>query len=272
VRLVALFLVCGAAFTIGAAKQTLPDTSDVSRGIDLARVHLESYYEPDFSRPLRYVNESSLFENDQRVRTPSPGVEWVLEGGASARVTDGRLSLVNDGGHLVFWSTRKFPADFMLEFEVMPSDANSGLGIVFFAASGRDGGGIFDMNQQKRDGVFNKYHSGQLDAYHASYWANRGPANPRGTAHVRKDHGFHLVAVGRDYISGQGRGPHRVRILKMEGRIEVEVNGKLAVRWQDDGESFGRVLGNGFIGLRQMEHTRESSYGKFRVWKARARE
>src|SRR5688572_2233638 len=119
----------------------------------------------------------------------------------------------------------------MLEFDMMPSDANSGLGIVFFAASGRDGDGIFDLKQQKRGGVFEKYHSRQLDAYHASYWANRGPAKPRGTAHIRKNHGFHLVAVGRDFISGQGRGPHRVRILKLEGRIEVEVNGKLAVHW-----------------------------------------
>ena len=116
-RLVSLLAVCGVPFTIGAAKPTLPDTSDASRGIDLAQVHLAPYYEADFSRPLRYVEESSLFENEQRVRTPSASVEWVLEGDASARVTDGRLSLVNDGGHLVFWSTRKFPANFMLEFE-----------------------------------------------------------------------------------------------------------------------------------------------------------
>jgi hypothetical protein len=46
----------------------------------------------------------------------------------------------------------------------------------------------------------------------------------------------------------------------------MEVNGKLSVRWTDDGKAFGPVLRGGLIGLRQMVHTGESRYTHFRVW------
>ena len=138
---------------------------------------------------------------------------------------------------------------------------------MFFAATALDGGSIFDLRQPIRDGVFKRYHTGELNSYHASYWAaTQQDGTSRGTAHLRKNRGFDLVAAGKDFITGQGPGPHRVRVLKVDGRIDVEVDGKLAVRWVDDGRSHGPVLGDGFIGLRQMAHTRECSYTEFKVW------
>jgi hypothetical protein len=41
----------------------------------------------------------------------------------------------------------------------------------------------------------------------------------RGSAHIRKNHGFQLVSQRRNFITGAGPGPHRVRALKPGGRI-----------------------------------------------------
>lgn len=246
-------------------KKTLPDTSDASHGLDLSKLKLETLYEADFKQPLKLVKEAELFAGDKRSPVPA-GVDWVLEGEAEARTENGKLVLQNKSGHLVCWQTREFPADLLVEFAMSPIDSNKGLAIVFFAARGRDGGGIFDASQPRRDGMFKNYHSRDLDCYHTSYWACGSTGEARGTAHIRKNQGFHLVAVGKDFIAGQGAGPHQVRILKLGSNITVEVDGKIAVQWQDDAE-FGPVLGAGRVGLRQMGHVDECRYSYFKVSK-----
>jgi type 1 glutamine amidotransferase len=244
------------------------DTSDETRGLDLSRLKLESLYETDFTGPLKFVKETDLFTDGKRTRLPT-GVDWVLEGKASARIENGRLVLKNDASHLVFWNTREFPADMLIEFGVSPADPNNGLNIVFFAAKGRDGGSIFDMSQPLRDGEFKTYHSGEINNYHVSYWAITPTGEARGTANIRKNHGFHLVSMGNDLIAGQGAGPHRIRILKLGNQITVEANGKIEVRFEDDGKTFGPVWKEGRVGLRQMQHTGQCSYTHFKVWAAK---
>lgn len=277
--LLCLFVSAAIAFAADAGKTLsikagrgktieMPDTSDATRGLDLSKLKLELLYESDFSKPLKFVKEAALFTDGKRVRKPE-GVDWVLEGKASARVENGRLFLKNDAGHLVFWNTREFPADLLIECSVSPVDSNKGLNIVFFAARGRAGESIFDPGQPMRDGEFKTYHSGAINCYHTSYWAIDPQGEARGTSHIRKNHGFHLVAMGRDFIAGQGAGPHRIRILKLGNRITVEANGKIEVRWEDDGKTFGPVLKEGHIALRQMSHTGECSYTHFKVWAAR---
>lgn len=266
----ALLLAALLSPAMAADPAPLPDTSDAGRGLDLSALKLAPLYEADFQKPLRLVKEADLFADGQRVRQPDEA-EWVLEGQASAGTRDGRLHLVNEGGHLVCWNTQLFPADLLLEFGVVPVDANQGLNIVFFAATGRGGGGIFGKDQPFRDGIFKTYHSGGLDSYHVSYWATHASGAARDTAHIRKNHGFHLVSQGRDFITRAGPGPHRVRVLKLGGRIEVEVNGKLSVRWTDDGQTHGPVLKGGLIGLRQMLHTQACGYTHFKVWSATAK-
>jgi len=243
----------------------MPDTSDESRGLDLSRLKLGPLYETDFSRPLKFVKETDLFTDGKRTRLPD-GVDWVLEGKASARIENKRLVLKNDASHLVFWNTREFPSDMLVEFGVSPADPNNGLNIVFFAAKGRDGGSIFDLSQPMRDGEFRTYHSGEINCYHVSYWAITSTGEARGTANIRKNHGFHLVSMGSDLIAGQGPGPHRIRILKLGNKITVEANGKIEVRFEDDGKTFGPVWKEGRIGLRQMQHTGQCSYTHFKVW------
>jgi hypothetical protein len=56
-----------------------------------------------------------------------------------------------------------------------------------------------------------------------------------------------------------------VRILKIGPDIAIEVSGKIAVHWKDDGTAFGPVLGDGLVGLRQMAHTGECRYTDFKV-------
>jgi len=248
----------------------LPDTSDASRGLDLAPLRTALVYEADFSKPLRFATEDSLFDGDKRARSPE-GVDWVLEGKARAWVAEGRLHLKNESDHLVFWNTREFPADFLLEFGVSPANPNCGLAIVFFAAKGAKGESLFHLDQPRRAGLFVKYTNGPLNSYHTSYWATRETGEPRGTAHIRKNSGFHLVAMGKDFVAGQGAGPHRIRILKVGGKIQVEANGKMAVAWQDDGKTFGPVLAGGLIGLRQMAYSQECSYTHLKVWEVKGR-
>lgn len=256
---------------IQTGKKTIemPDTSAPARQLDLARYELKLLCEADFSKPLNVVKEASLFQNGQRVRQPA-GAEWVLEGQASAFTTNGLLHLRNEGSHLVCWNTREFPASFLLEFAVAPTNVNLGLNIIFFAAKGKNGESIFDVSQPLRAGEFKTYHSGALNCYHVSYWAVDPAGKERGTTHFRKNAGFHLVAAGRDFIAGQGPGPHRVRLLKVGPHLTLEVNGKISCEWEDDAK-LGPVPQGGLIGLRQMEHTGESTYAGFKVWSVQPR-
>ena len=129
-----------------------------------------------------------------------------------------------------------------------------------------DGGSPFELGLPKRAGKFGEYIRGGLQCYHCSYWATvRGIL--RRTANLRKNPGFAMPAVGIDRIGGTGPGPHRVRLLKVGGRIQLETQGRLALVFEDDGNTHGPKLGDGYIGLRQMAHSRRVSYTHFKVWK-----
>ncbi|NQT13592.1 MAG: DUF1961 family protein, partial [Planctomycetes bacterium] len=93
----------------------------------------------------------------------------------------------------------------------------------------------------------------------------------RRTANVRKNFGFYLVGCGIDRIAGRGPGPHRVRVLKVGGKLRVETAGRIAAAFDDDGAAYGPVRGSGAVGLRQMGHTHRASYTHFRVWKVEPR-
>jgi hypothetical protein len=162
---------------------------------------------------------------------------------------------------VVVWSTRTFPEDFLLEFEISPSHSDNGLAIVFFSATGEGGNSIFGLNQPPRLGIFNNYIHGKIDCYHVSYWAG-----VRQYSNMRKNRGFKLVATGDDHIAFRGPGPHKVRVLKVGGDIQVEVNSEIAITYVDDGEEHGPIRGTGKIGLRTMAHSELVTYDDFQVW------
>ena len=80
------------------------------------------------------------------------------------------------------------------------------------------------------------------------------------------------MSCGIDRIAGEGPGPHRVRVLKVGGKLRVEARGRIAAAFDDDGSTYGSVWGSGAIGLRQMGHTHRASYTHFKVWKVQPRD
>jgi len=238
--------------------------------LDLSPYKLDLIYEADFTQPLNVAMEDELFDGDRRVRLPE-GKEWVFEGPGKAWTDGGQLHLETfkpeAAGHVVLWNTRAFPANFLLEFGMSPKDSNCGLNILFFCARSRDGGSVFDLELPKRAGEFKNYHSGALNNYHISYWACDAVGGHRRTANLRKNFGFYLPTCGPDHIAGHGAGPHRVRLLKVGGKIRLETRDALSVAFDDDGATYGPIWGDGYIGLRQMGHTHRASYSHFKVWK-----
>ena len=246
-------------------------------GLDLRKLQLESVYNADFQQPLEVIHENRLFDGNRRLPLPEKA-EWILEGPGRAWCEEGSLHLRSDRpedkGHVVLWNRHDFPANFLLEFGLSPQNSQRGLNILFFSTTARNGiGSPFHPTLPRRDGVFKAYHSGELDGYHLSYWASAAPGNgiPRRTANLRKNRGFHLIGCGDDRITGMGPGPHRIRVLKVGGQIQIEVNGKLALTHHDKGQTHGPTLGAGAIGLRQMSHTVQARYTHFQVWRVSQR-
>ena len=203
---------------------------------------------------------------------PAEVKDWRLEGGKSVSIADGKLVLESESGkatnanHLVCWLTREMPADFLLEFSVRPQDRKVGLNIVFFNARGIHGESIFDPSLAPRNGLFKQYHSGDLNNYHISYWAG-----DRGTANVRKNQGFHLVAVGKDLVnSAPADAFQTVRLYKHGGTIRLMVDGVVSVAFDDDGKAWGPAWNHsGWIGLRQMAHTIRCEYDHLKIYPLR---
>ena len=121
------------------------------------------------------------------------------------------------------------------------------------------------------DGVFANYTNGGIDCYHTSYWATNPEGSPRRTANLRKNYGFHLLASGDDRIAGRA-GPQRVRLLKVGGAIRLETNGEMSLAFDDDGTTYGAILHDGLIGLRQMAYTGEAAYSSLRLWQIKPRQ
>jgi hypothetical protein len=155
------------------------------------------------------------------------------------------------------------PTDFVLEFTVRPQNRQEGLNIIFFSTRGAGGKDIFDPTLAPRTGVFRQYHSSDLNGYHISYWAGA-----RGTANVRKNAGFALVATGPDRIIDAAPNAFQVvRVYKRGGTIRLMVDDIISVAWDDDGRTHGPVWNHrGWIGLRQMGHTVRCEYDDLKVF------
>ena len=198
--------------------------------------------------------------------------DWKLEGGKRKSIASERLVLESDPGgpkptatdnHLVCWLTKEMPADFLLEFKVRPQDRKNGLNIVLFNARGLHGESIFDSALKPRSGIFAQYHSGDLNNYHISYWAGE-----RGTANVRKNAGFHLVATGKDLVfPSTAESFQTIHLYKRGGTIRLMVDDVIEVAFDDDGKTYGPVCTHtGWIGLRQMAHTIRCEYDDLKVF------
>ncbi len=200
-----------------------------------------------------------LYEN--KLNSPECVENFVMEGDGAVSFPQGRMRLESlrdpeegQKANLVFWCPEDFPADISIEWDFWPI-REPGLCIMFFAAKGRNGEDLFDPSLQKRTGEYDLYHHGDINAYHISYFRRRWPEERAfHTANLRKSYGFHLVAQGADPIPSvmDADAPYHIKIVKFSGRISFYINELLIFDWQDDGKTFGPVLGGGKIGFRQM--------------------
>ena len=244
-----------------------------SEGMDLSELELVEIFSLGKLDGIEIVNERDLFEGDVRTKFP-PVDSFVLEGNGRVEVgPDRSLNLQTAEGsndnHIVLWLPGKYPGNFLLEYDFQPNDDREGLHIVFFAASGQGQDGIHDLSRKKRDGIFSKYFAGDIDCYHASVFSafkGSGFGDLRLSANLRKNSGFHLLAMGNDRIGGFGAGFHRIRIKKIGGIIEIETDGIFSLRYHDEGRTFGPALESGSIGLRLMGHSHGATIRNLKVF------
>ncbi|MEM1115214.1 MAG: DUF1961 family protein [Bacteroidota bacterium] len=209
----------------------------------------------------------ALYENPLATEADVAG--WVAEGGVHVSFPTGRLRLensdpVSDGreAHFVLWCPETFPADVAVSWSFLPV-REPGLAMVFLGARGRGGEDLFDPALAPRDGVYPEYHSGDLDALHASYFRRRRDTERQfQTVNLRKSHGFHLVAQGADPIPGVRDvvpdRTYRVQVVKAGPTLAFSIDGMELYRWTDDGTDLeGAPTGPphthpGKLGFRQM--------------------
>jgi uncharacterized protein DUF1961 len=278
----AVLLFVALCVIVAARTATTQTTARTAAPLDLSGYELRPFYENDFSRPQKIAREEDLIEQAgavwRRKAGPAPNAEWIAEGWGGAEVRDGRLlvspSQFDEAGrpqsgrrsHMVVWNRRIFPADFLLEFEMSPCGSTNGLAIVFFCAAGRNGEDIFDLSLPPRRAEYQAYHSGAVANYTDSYWSRNNEAESLSNR-LRKNPGFKQVAEGPSLTTGPTDVTHRLRILKSGAHIEVEVNGRVVIKW-DDPE---RPHGAGRIGLRSMEGVTMVAYDNFKVWQVNAK-
>lgn len=188
--------------------------------------------------------------------------DFILEGKADISFFDGVMRLENNlsakeaqKAGFVLWCPMVFPADVSIEWEFRPIK-EPGCAQMFFAAKPKEGpGSIFGRDIQERNGEYEEYHSGDLNAFHISYFRRREPSERYfHTCNLRKSYGCHLVAQGADPIpdaSGDAEW-YRITITKRGSRVYLHINELQILEYIDDGITYGNLLTGGNIGLRQV--------------------
>lgn len=182
---------------------------------------------------------------------------WVAEGPVSARGADGALALSSGGGaddHWTLWCPEVFPDRIRVTWEFSPRE-EPGLAMLFFGASARDGGGIFDDGVAHRTGRYPQYHSGDIRTLHVSYFRRRwDDERAFHTCNLRKSPGFHLVSQGADPLPPVVDAKdafYRIEVVKDAARVAFSIDDLPLFSWTDD-ESTGPRVRAGRIGFRQM--------------------
>ncbi|MEV0147491.1 MULTISPECIES: DUF1961 family protein [unclassified Nonomuraea] len=196
-----------------------------------------------------------------------------MEGAGAVSFPMGRMRLESlrppaDGqaANLVLWCPEDFPADVRIEWDFWPV-REPGLAILFFHARGRGGEDLFDPALARREGPYEQYHSGDIDAYHVSYFRRMWTSERKlHTCNLRKSHGFHLVAQGPDPLPAvlDAEGPYAMRLDIRAGEVTFSVNDLVSFSWMDEGLVGGPALVGGKVGFRQMAPL-IGEYGNLRV-------
>jgi hypothetical protein len=217
------------------------------------------------SNMLVYPKGKLVYENTFNSSESVKG--WVMEGPGTVKVQDGWMELFSKDKeyHHVYWCPEDFPGNFVAEWEAQNLDKDGGLIIMFFSAKGINGEDVFDPSLPTRDGTFRNYTKVALNCYHTSYYTDNPETPERELAHLRKNEGFNLVFQGPEGIPKDSEAIHKLTLVKDEGHIQLFIDGREVINWKDDGKTYGKVLGGGKMGFRQMKWS-HFRYRNFRVW------
>ncbi len=183
---------------------------------------------------------------------------FVVEGASSTDFGDGCMKLSGGpGSDALLWVPKFFPADVKIEWEFRPAGSGS-FGELFFAARPLvRGADMFGSDVATRDGIYSRYHSGDISAFHVSYYRRSTPEERSfHTCELRKSCGYCLVAEGADPIpETSGEVWYRMCVVKRKSNVSFFINDLKILEYDDDGRSFGDQLTGGFVGIRQQADT-----------------
>ncbi|SEE85075.1 DUF1961 family protein [Ruania alba] len=200
-----------------------------------------------------------LYSNDLRNESDIAGFRLEGDGAVTfplerMRLESTRSAEEGQDANLVLWCNEEFDDNVAIEWKFWPV-REPGLAILFFAARGRGGDDVFDPDLAPRTGRYEQYHSGDINAYHVSYFRRRAPHERAfHTCNLRKSHGFHLVAQGADPLPpvSDARPPYRMQIVKQSDTVVFAIDGLISFTFTDDGSVGGPPHDGGRIGFRQM--------------------
>lgn len=186
---------------------------------------------------------------------------FVLEGKAKLtfpnyclRMENSLESELGQKANYVLWCPEEFPSDIAIRWFFKPL-SDKGLCILFFSAQGVDGSDLFSPVLNKRTGEYPQYHSGDINAFHVSYFRRKEPDERAfHTCNLRKSKGFHLVAQGADPLPDADDVDrfYQLEIRKWKNVVTFSIDGLPIFSYLDDGTSYGALLDGGKIGFRQL--------------------
>jgi len=220
-----------------------------------------------YGQPVDAYPKKGKLVYENTFSSPESVKGWIMEGPGTVKVHDGWMELYSENKeyHHVYWCPEEFPAHFVAEWDAQNLDKDGGLIIMFFSAKGLHGEDIFDPSLPKRDGTFAHYTKSALDCYHTSYYTDNPENTVRELAHLRKNKGFNLVYQGPEGIPKGSEAIHHLTLVKDEGHIQLFIDGRQVIDWTDDGKTYGKILGEGKMGFRQMKWS-HFRYRNFKVW------
>lgn len=203
--------------------------------------------------------EKLLYENPMSCEADI--ADFRLEGSAKLSFPNGALRMENavdaaqgQKANFVLWCTEEFPKDVYATWDFKPIK-EPGLAILFFAAKGRNGESAFAESLTERTGEYVQYHHGDIDAFHVSYFRRKEPDERAfHTCNLRKSYGFYLVAQGGDPIpdADEVTESYHMAVLKKGNQVIFYINDLEIFKFEDDGRTYGKLLGGGCIGFRQL--------------------
>jgi hypothetical protein len=209
-----------------------------------------------------FIEREVLYQNP--LSQTADIAEWVMEGDGAVSFPTGKMrqeSLrpreAGQAGNIVHWCPVTFPDHISISWDFQPL-REPGLAILFFSALGLNGEDILRANLAKRNGPYEQYHHGDFNALHVSYFRRNPQENEFQTCNLRKSFGFHLVTQGADPLPSVdfALNPYRIKVIKSGAHVSFHMRYKeesiTIFSWEDDGTSYGPILGEGKIGFRQM--------------------